>query len=180
MTTQMNRYERFATHLAYLRDDPQNGRAALAALRRGINFPPGRHYDMYRYLSPVLNDAMNERQLAVTMRIASLFGLHPASGDVGNLGDSFRIAAHSAGSTVATERRFAILLASDEDDLDQHLIRAVTFLRSCSAPVQWDRLYRDALSWGHPDGFVQRAWARSFWRSAPPTTPAVSSDLSPS
>ncbi len=159
--------EDFVAHLLKLRDDPQNGRAAMATLRRGVAVWPAYSFEMLRYLGPFLSTTRSESEEQNLLLIASLFALHPVDGAVGNLGDSFRIAAGNEQKKVATERRFAILLAADAEDLGQHLIRAITFLRSCDTPVQWARLSSDVRMWDHPNGYIQRNWARSFWRASP-------------
>lgn len=149
----------FVTYLEGLRDD----RAALAALRRGLGQPPGTVADMYRYVVRWLPDrasAWLEHAYYVT---AALFALHPAGGGAGNLGESFTQTLDPRSDNRAIERRFTALLAAHTDDLGFFLRQAVSFLKSKEVPVNWQQLLSDVLAWGHPDRYVQRQWARSFW-----------------
>ncbi len=64
----------------------------------------------------------------------------------------------------ALERRFTALLAAHPDDLPDYLRQAVSFLKSREEPVNWNELLRDLQNWRHEDRFVQKKWAREFWR----------------
>jgi CRISPR system Cascade subunit CasB len=61
------------------------------------------------------------------------------------------------------ERRFTVLLSAHVDDLPFYLRQAISFLKSKEVAVNWNQLLSDLLNWDHPDHFVQKAWARSFW-----------------
>jgi CRISPR system Cascade subunit CasB len=149
----------FISYLETLRDN----RAALAHLRRGLGRPPGTVADMYRYVVPWLTaDAPPWREQAYYL-VAALFAYHPATGGRGNLGDHFRRLRDPQGEDPAIERRFNALLAAHPDDLDTYLRQAVGFLRSSEIPVNWHQLLADVMAWGHPDKYVQWAWARSYW-----------------
>jgi CRISPR system Cascade subunit CasB len=158
----------FITYLEGRRDD----RAMLAALRRGLGQPPGTVVDMYRYVVPRLpKDAAPWLEHAYYL-IAALFAYHPAEGGSGNMGDHFARARDPQGDDTAIERRFTALLAAHPDDVDFYLRQAVSFLKSKEVPVDWHRLLRDILNWGHPERYVQKAWARAFWgRPARETQP---------
>lgn len=160
---QPTQYDNFVSFLIGFSKNGKDDRAAMATVRRGLNFPPGQYFEMYRYLKPFLSEKVTLGEENVMFRIASLFALHPLHARVGNLGSSFRRSQGEDGNPVAIERRFSALLAADVADLDQHLIRAITFLRSRETPVDWARLYHDVLRWDSPEGYVQRHWARSFW-----------------
>lgn len=151
----------------------QENRGALAALRRGLGQPPGTVAAMYRYVVPWVPAEANAWQEGVYYLIASLFSLHPMSGNVGNLGDSFRLAAGKEPAPPAedrvspVERRFTALLAAHPDDLPNHLRQAIGYLASKEVPVNWRQLFRDLFYWSDPSRRVQKAWARAFWGSAP-------------
>jgi len=95
--------------------------------------------------------------------IAALFAYHPGSGGTGNLGDAFAQTLDPGGDSTATERRFAALLAAHPEDLPFYLRQAVSFLKSKEVPINWHQLFFDLLAWDHPDGYVQKRWARAFW-----------------
>jgi len=151
----------FITYLEDLRD--REDRGALAALRRGLGQPPGSAVEMYRYVVPWLPARATAHREAATYLVAALFGYHPAPGGSGNLGAAFRRTLDQQEDATAVERRFAALLAAHQDDLDFYLRQAISYLRSKEVPVDWHQLFYDVLAWGHPDGYVQKQWARAFW-----------------
>jgi len=155
----MSQTEEFIRYLDSLRED----RAALAALRRGLGQPPGTVADMYRYVVPWLSDDTPRWREAAFYTVAALFAYHPQSGGSGNMGRHFARARGLLGDDTAIERRFTVLLSAHADDLPFGLRQAVSFLKSKEVPVNWQQLLADILNWRHPDGFVQRRWARGFW-----------------
>lgn len=151
--------ERFIEHLEELRD--REDRRALAILRRGLGRQPGTAPEMYPLVVSWVPD--NPFVENAAFLIAALFALHPQPGGQGTLGASFaRIAEFSE----SIEQRFVALLNCHRDDLPDHLRQAVSLLRSKEVPVNWERLLRDILGWDHDSRYVQRDWAREFWRSA--------------
>ena len=100
--------------------------------------------------------------------MAALFAYHPDPGGSGNLGQAFRRTLDPNGDNTAIERRFTALLTAHPDDLPFYLRQAISFLQSKEVPVDWHQLFADVLAWGHPDRYVQKQWARSFW-GRPPT-----------
>lgn len=149
--------------IAYLLRNAEN-RAMLAALRRGLGAEPGdpETVAMLPHVVPFVQD-WNERDIYT---IASLFALHPATTSSGNLGDHLRRLAADEGNADATERRFAQLLRMRRETLEPRLRQHISILKSKDTPVNWHQLFADLRNWDHPKHFVQRAWARSFWRAA--------------
>jgi hypothetical protein len=43
-------------------------------------------------------------------------------------------------------------------------------------PVNWHQLFADVLAWNHPDGYVQKQWARAFWARPKPQVEAPQSE----
>jgi CRISPR system Cascade subunit CasB len=155
----MSQIEQFIRYLESRRED----RATLAALRRGLGHPPGTVPDMYRYVVPWLSEDTPRWREAAFYTIAALFAYHPESGGRGNMGDHYAQARGLLRDDTAIERRFTSLLSAHPDDLDFHLRQAVSFLKSKDVPVNWQQLLVDLEAWNHPDGYVQRRWARAFW-----------------
>ncbi len=155
----MSQAHPFITYLESLRDN----RGALAALRRGLGQPPGDAREMYPYVVPWLSAEAPAQREAAYYLIAALFAYHPDPGGSGNLGQAFRRTLNPTGDNVATERRFTALLTAHPADLPFYLRQAISFLKSEETPVDWHQLFRDILAWGHPDGYVQKQWARAFW-----------------
>jgi len=156
----MSEPQPFITYLESLRED----RAALARLRRGLGRPAGTVADMFPYVAPWVPPEAHRTLEDAHYLIAALFASHPDAGGAGNMGEHFRrVVREYERSATAVERRFTALLAAHPDDLDFYLRQAVSFLRSKAVPVNWHRLYADIRWWGHPERWVQRQWARSFW-----------------
>jgi CRISPR system Cascade subunit CasB len=163
----MTKHEEFITFLEGLKED----RAALAALRRGLGEPPGTVAEMGKYIYPFLGAdeprAHRARQEETTyFLVAALFALHPESTGRGDLGRHLRDIRLDDKET-AVERRFTQLLAADPADLPDLLRQAVSLLKAKEQPIHWEALIKDVLNWGHPSGFVQHKWARSFWGAGP-------------
>ncbi len=158
----------FITYLEDLRD--RDDRGALAALRRGLGQEPGRAVEMYRYVVPWIRDQASRQEERAFYLIAALFAYHPDPGGWGNLGDAFRRTLDPQGDNTAIERRFTALLAAHPDDLPFYLRQAVGFLKSKEVALDWHQLLVDRLAWDHPEGYVQKQWARSFWGRTPQRT----------
>ena len=162
--------ERFVEFLQRLEE--RKDRGALAALRRGLGMPPGSAPEMHRYVAPWTGGERSRWREDVYYIVAALFAFHPCnwprddSDRYTNLGSSFaRIAVGD--SHGAVERRFTALLGVHVEDLPVHLRHAVSLLKSKDAPIDWARLLRDLMFWNDEDRWVQRNWARAFWREAP-------------
>ena len=161
---------RFVEHLEKLRD--QEDRGALAILRRGLGRQPGMAPEMYSLVIPWVPEHRYAEDAAFL--VAALFALHPQPGGQGTLGAAF---AHIAEPSGSVEQRFVALLNCHHDDLPAHLRQAISLLRSKDIPVDWKRLLQDVLGWDHDSRYVQRDWAREFWRSAEhPLSPSEAND----
>ena len=166
------RFVEFLTDLA-LRED----RGALAALRRGLQGPPGREPGMYKYVVPWIGDNWPRWREDAHYLVAALFASHPVNWPRNNahghnnLGASFaRVVAPDALESV--ERRFTALLSTRREDLWVQLRHAVGLLKSKDVPVDWVQLLDDLRWWESEDRRVQRSWARAFWGKAPASATA--------
>lgn len=165
------REEDFAAWLARLADPERPNRAALAHLRRGLGKPAGSAMEMHRYIVP-WTQGLDMTKADPYYLVASLFALNQRSEDKGNFGDTCRqthrsIRAGRGGGDEegidSLERRFVALLNAHPDDLAEHLRHAVALANSNEVSVNWAQLLRDLRHWSHPDRFVQRQWANSYW-----------------
>jgi len=170
---------RFVDHLCKLgaRDSPD--RAALAAMRRAARGRPGANAEIHRYVAPWIPEDMRDREVEGYYLVAALFATHPENRPTDserpwrtNFGASFS-ELRSRGNDSA-ERRFVALLNSHREDLPNHLRHAVSLLRTHGVAVDWAQLIQDLRYWDHPDRFVQREWARSFWAPARDPQPTAS------
>ncbi len=151
----------------------RDNRAALAHLRRGLGKPPGTAPEMFPIVVP-WTSAMSDWDADVYYLVAALFGAHPMGAQRGNFGDTCR-RAHGLRRTDggagddegvdSLERRFVAMLNAHPDDLQWHLRHAVELASGEEVPVNWAELLYDLSYWSHPDRFVQRKWANSYWRS---------------
>ncbi|MCX5887976.1 MAG: type I-E CRISPR-associated protein Cse2/CasB [Deltaproteobacteria bacterium] len=150
-------------------------RGAMAALRRGVGKAPGTAMEMHRYVAPFLPKNSFRREEENYYVVAALFAYwHQGETNVAahppdNLGASLaRLRTPDTGPSL--DLRFTALLKSHRDDLPTHLRQAVGLLKSKeNVPVHWRNLYRDLRNWDSEDGWVQRAWAKSFWGRATKT-----------
>lgn len=148
-------------------------RSVLAALRRGLGRSPGEATEMYPIVIPWLLDTWSPRQDAPYFLVAALFAWHQMNwphGEGGenhatNLGASLRRLALAAESG-SIESRFLALLNAHHDELPEHLRHAVGLLKSHDISVDWVRLLSDLRSWDAPSRWVQRSWAKAYWRQA--------------
>lgn len=161
-------------------------RGALATLRRGLGRPPGAALEMYRYVIPYLPADASSRYVETAFLLAALFAfwhqgrdqVHPAPPP--DLGASLAAMADENNQD-SLDRRFTALLTSHDADLAVHLRQVVSLLKSKDIPLNWEQLFQDVLNWEHPEAFVQRRWARSFWgRRQPAATPPAAVAATPS
>jgi CRISPR system Cascade subunit CasB len=164
MTETVARASSFIDHLHDL--EASKDHDALAQLRRGVGKSPGEVPALLVHVVPWLPAAPWPGLEDAYFLIATLFALHPNTGlpQRTNLGASFARLARAMDSGGA-ERRFMALLNCDRGELSDHLLSAVTLLRTNDIPVDWRQLLADVLAWQRPQRRVQRAWAAGFWGS---------------
>lgn len=158
--------------VAYLMGmDSDKDRGKLAVLRRGMNGEPVSRLQMARFIVPFIPDEVrNTARENAYYLTAALYAFHPSSIETGDMGSHLRLAVSRREDSDAAERRFIRLLSTELPDLDLPLRQAVAMLRQTEprTPVNWDQLFRDLNNWGHPEKYVQRRWANSFWAYAKP------------
>ena len=130
---------------------------------------------MDRYILPYLPpDAVKTREFAFYL-VGALFAywyqgeneLHPFEG---NLGDSLQTLVNKEtgnreDAEKRVEKRLVALLNCHRDDLPDHLRHIIGLLKSKDIPVDWMQLLDDVQNWPQESRYVQRNWARKFWRS---------------
>jgi len=73
------------------------------------------------------------------------------------------MAAREHHSTEMVEKRFEVLLDSDEDQLTYQLASFVNLILSMGAKIDYRKLIADLSWWNSEKRFVQRTWAREFY-----------------
>lgn len=150
--------------ITYLKElAKKEDRGALAQLRRGLGKPPGSSIEMMPYIVPFIPRDARSSYSHAAFTVAALFAIHPESTDRGNMGDHMRRLFKISGERDSIELRFRALLNAQIDSFPYHLRQAVSLLRSSSIAINWDSLYGDIVHWSHPEKFVQRRWANSYW-----------------
>lgn len=153
----------FIAFLSRLKES--DDRAALAHLRRGLGKEPGTEPKVFPYVVPWIKDDMLASERKVYFIAASLFALHPANSESGNMGTAFRQIGLASGDSGSIERRFVHLLNSHPDDLPSRLRHAIGMAKSKNVPVNYSRLLRDLRYWDSDSRKVQQRWAEEFWGS---------------
>lgn len=149
-------------------------RGALAALRHSLRKPPGADPRVFQTLGgflPAATDGRSRTTEYATFLVAGLFALHPDHSDsIRNFGETMkRIGVDNPSAGL----RFRRLIASSEDGLHVPLRQAVRLAKSHAVAVNYDALIADVQRWGHPDAFVQKNWARSYWTVSPTDDPGT-------
>lgn len=166
--------KKFAGFIQYLEGLKEN-RGAMAALRKGLGQPPGTVTSMYRYIESFIQE--NKYKQNLYYLIAALFAFYETgdkeSGKSGNMGDHFRQTMNkedfSLDKESPVEKRFTALLAAEYEDLcEYHLRQALSFLKTKDVSINWRQLMDDLTGWSHPDCYIQRRWAGSFWGERAP------------
>ncbi|MBV6512999.1 MAG: CRISPR-associated protein Cse2 [Ignavibacteriaceae bacterium] len=147
---------RFCSYLRTLSED----KAAMSALKRGAAHQPGEYPPQFRYIVPFIPEKSSELPYFLT---ATLFGIHPQDASSGSFGTAFKRIYLDTGSD-SIELRFNALLQAREEDLPYHLRNAVSLLASRDISVNYTELFDAIRNWSHPDKFVQKRWAKDFWR----------------
>jgi CRISPR system Cascade subunit CasB len=150
--------------LEKLADPSSPNRAVLAHLRKGLGDNPT--YTLSR--AGWLFSGFKEHDEDAAILTAGLFAW--AKGKCSNvngvsIGKAFA-QLPGAGDNASIERRFVDLLDTDRNDLDFKLRQVVSLLAQHSLPLDWGQLCRHLVHWDHPNRWVQKQWARDFWRFA--------------
>jgi CRISPR system Cascade subunit CasB len=164
--------ERESAFVRYLENlVTQRNRQALAELRRGLSGDPGQQLHVYRYVGRFLiggETGWNEQRFLL---VASLFALYQQGAETlakspqAGFGTSFRRLYEATERRPSVERRFLSLIACHTDSLPDHLRHAITLMRSEGVGVDFEQLLSDLSYWNHQEQWVQRRWARQFFRS---------------
>jgi CRISPR type I-E-associated protein CasB/Cse2 len=148
---------RIASFIARLERLDPGGRARLKRAA-GERLKEAREIGFFYQLLP---QGVSEYQEETYFLLATLFPM-AAGGNGGDLGLSLQKAKQQK-NVKGLDRRVQFLLDADEMQLPFRLRQSVHFLQSCRVSVNWQKLLEDLLNWNHPEHFVQRRWARSYF-----------------
>jgi CRISPR system Cascade subunit CasB len=137
-------------------------REALAHLRGYVRGTTGDALRASKYVAPYLGEK-NFPSDRWFYTVGGLFAYHPAHTDQHtSLGAAFRRLRETSGSM---DQRFLALVGTDSEALDKPLFQAVSLLRAHGVSLNYFRLLQDLLRWGHDENYVQKNWARDYFRS---------------
>lgn len=162
--------------VAYLRKlKAESNRKAMAELRRGLSHEPGAYFRGYKYTESKDardQDDLSARGAAIRATLGGLFALHGDDGVKGkaasSLGGTIGHLYRDSDQSPSIEQRFLTLLDSDEAGLPHHLRQMIGLLKDYR--ISWEVLLKDLYAWNSADRYVQRNWARDFYRTHPNQT----------
>lgn len=156
------------------------GRGDLAILRRNAGNTLGQSRDalglFYRLLPPALSGTYDEE---VFFLAATLFAVNPTHGE-GDFGAAMKAVDRARGggshapdsAETPVDRRMRVLLDSQFERVDgrpgggeiaYRLRQCVRLAASVGVGFDGPLLLRDLRRWEHPDRYVQKRWARSYF-----------------
>jgi CRISPR system Cascade subunit CasB len=148
-----------------------HARVDLARLKRSAGSSLADSPDVfplfYRLLPPMMRG--NERDEDRLFLVATLFAINPRSMRAADFGATMaRLAATRANGREGIDRRIAVLLDAEAQDLPFRLRQLVTLAAAAELGVNWRGLTEDLLWWDQPARRVQRRWARSYFGGPAP------------
>jgi CRISPR system Cascade subunit CasB len=137
-----------------------------ARLKRNAGQPLAEARDVlglfYRLLPPNVYPGVHE----LYFMVATLYPL-AEGGHNRNLGATLR-AARTSVNGPGLDRRVEVLLDADTNQLPFRLRQSVRFAQSNRRTIDWAALLKDVLQWNHPERWVQRSWAQSYYGEPTP------------
>ncbi len=142
---------------------PENpDRAVLAHLRRGVQAPLDYTLGRVGWLFRRVPEAALEHAVLAAGLFAWVKGDCRQTNNV-SFGYAFGDR-RSQEEKEQREKRFIDLLDTDADELPYKLRQAMTLIGRDGVGLDWVQLIRHLGHWESPDRWVQRDWARDFWR----------------
>lgn len=151
----------------------EQDREALAHLRGMVRGSSADMLRAARYVAPYLGDRSypSDHWYYVT---GGLFAYHPTHVPHGpSLGGAL---AKVKGERGSMDRRILALLGTTEAALQKPLFQAISLLSAGGQGLDYFRLLRDLCNWGHPEQFVQKGWARDYFRNSFKSDPNTESE----
>jgi CRISPR system Cascade subunit CasB len=167
----------FAAEVTDLRETDR-GKFAILKRNTGNTLAEARGIAWFYRL---LNKYAHRRDEEIYFLVATLIG-HNKRTETGNFGASMKQLADKSSNREAVERRFAVLLDAGFDrvngqkagsELAFRLRQMVKLADSKEVGVDWAQLLIDLRQWNHPDKFVQKRWAASFYAAPQTETPEI-------
>jgi CRISPR system Cascade subunit CasB len=146
-------------------------RAELAELRRSLAFDAGTYAPAFRIVESYAMNASSRFRSDMYYLVAGLFALverpnpdKPAPQiEPRNLGQSIAELFVDRQRSKSVEDRFIALLDADAEQVQYRLRQMIALLKD-TAKIGWTELLQDLTNWNSEDKFVQRKWAKSFYR----------------
>ena len=93
---------------------------------------------------------------------ATLFPLAEGGGS-GDLGSTLRKVRIPGKNEKGLDRRFQNILDAEKLQLPFRLRQMIHLLHSNRIKVDWLQMLEDLIHWDHPEKYVQKKWARSYY-----------------
>ena len=132
-----------------------------ARLKRNAGRTLAESHNVLGLFFRILPHNVPRHQEEIYFLVATLFPLAESGGE-GNLGHAL-YRARDKKYAQGLDRRVEVLLDADREQLPFRLRQAIRFLDSKRVAVNWPRLLKDLLAWGHPKRYVQENWARDYF-----------------
>jgi CRISPR system Cascade subunit CasB len=140
------------------------GTAHLAQLKRNAGNPLSEARDVLSLFYGILPPAVEDDDVETYFLVATLYALNPREEDGSNLGETLAALAGDPGvNRDGVDRRVAVLLDAERDELGYRLRQLVRLIASRRRSVDWARLLHDLLRWDDPGRPVRREWAKSYF-----------------
>lgn len=159
--------------IKYLQKLAKDDRGAIAALRRSLGFAPGAYPPAFPSIErfAVKGDDTPWQRQALYLT-AGLFAMHPHHAESQSLA-AVLARVMTQKKKPGIERRFIALLATEPEELPDHLRQVVSLLVADRTAIDYAALHDDLRRWLEPRGFERRdelrqRWARAFYRAAVP------------
>jgi CRISPR system Cascade subunit CasB len=146
-------------------------RAELAELRRSLAFEAGTYAPAFRIVESYAMNASSRFKSNMYYLVAGLFALverpdpkKPAPQiEPRNLGQSVAELFVERQKSKSVEDRFIALLDADAEQVQYRLRQMIALLKD-TAKISWTELLQDLSNWNAEEKYVQRKWAKSFYR----------------
>jgi CRISPR system Cascade subunit CasB len=168
------KFARPGAFIAYLmkllseNDPTRTDRQALAELRGVLRGTTADYLRAARHVAPFLGDEPgdNDRWFYEVGALLALHPKHTRPTGKQKYGPSLGAAlGELRGDSGSMDSRVLALLGTPADALRKPLRQMISLLEQGRVGLDYARLLNDLSHWNHPDDWVQKKWARDYFRS---------------
>lgn len=153
----------------------EKNKGDLAILKRNVGNTIAESHGASKSFYSILPYGVPENKEEIFFLVSTLYGhnKYPHAGDFGKTMRRIRDKKiKNGGSPDSLDRRMAVLLDNDFNyaegypaggELPYRLRQCVKLANNSEVGVDWSKLLHDLLQWSHPDKYVQKRWAKSYF-----------------